>query len=491
MITLFFIFYLIPLFIIVLYNIERLLLVCLYWRKHWQKKELLPPPLPAPPAVTLQLPIYNERYVVEQLLEAVGNIDYPKEQLIIQILDDSTDETTDIIARCVTKLQARGFSVQHVRRNNREGFKAGALAHGLTLTDSPFVAIFDADFLPNPDFLWQTLPVFSQDEHIGAVQARWEHLNNNYSLLTRIQEIILDAHFIMEQWGRNRAGHFINFNGTAGIWRRTCIVEAGGWHADTLTEDLDLSYRAQLRGWQIAFLPNVTVPAELPVAMQAVKSQQFRWIKGGAECARKHILNVWRTPNIPLITRLQATFHLFSSSVFICVLLISLLHLPLMLWQQNHPELTALFQFLSYLSWSILAVLLFFATAYWHLCLQRRRSFWSFFLYFPAFLCVSMGFSLHNGLAAIEGLIGKKTPFIRTPKFGVQKSANHWQQNKYIMPKISIGTYFEAFLSLYFFAAIVVCMVLSVWNALPFFALLFVGYSLLAGYSWQHAKQAQ
>jgi cellulose synthase/poly-beta-1,6-N-acetylglucosamine synthase-like glycosyltransferase len=273
------------------------------WRGEW-------------PSVLIQLPVFNERYVVERLIDATCQIDYPKDKLEIQLLDDSTDESFEIATRVVKARAREGFRISQIKRPERKGFKAGALDYGLKLSDADFVAIFDADFVPDPQFLKRAIPEFI-NENVGMVQSRWGHLNGDYSLLTKVQSFALDAHFTVEQAGRNRGNHFINFNGTAGVWRRNTIEDAGGWSADTLTEDLDLSYRAQLRGWQFRFVEDLVSPAELPAEINALKNQQYRWNKGAAECARKHLGNVLGASHIPLKTKVHAFFHLLNSSIFI------------------------------------------------------------------------------------------------------------------------------------------------------------------------------
>ena len=279
--------------------------------------------------MTVQLPVYNELYVVGRLIDAACAMIYPKDKLEIQVLDDSTDETVDIGGRARRERYRKlGFDIKHVRRTNREGFKAGALKEGLTDARGEFVAIFDADFVPRQDFLLKTIPHFATDPKIGMVQTRWEHINADYSLLTRTQAMALDGHFVIEQAVRNKVGFFINFNGTAGVWRKECIVDAGNWQADTLTEDLDLSYRAQLRGWKFKYLNNVTSPAELPSEINALKSQQFRWTKGAIETARKMLPFVWSS-DLPLKIKVHATFHLTNNLVFPFIVLAGVLNVPL------------------------------------------------------------------------------------------------------------------------------------------------------------------
>jgi cellulose synthase/poly-beta-1,6-N-acetylglucosamine synthase-like glycosyltransferase len=264
--------------------------------------------------VTIQLPMYNEMYVVERLIDAVCEIEYPKDKLEIQVLDDSTDETVEVVAKIVKAKQELGFDIQHVRRSNREGFKAGALKEGMKSAKGKYIAIFDADFIPKKDFLRNTLRYFTHDK-IGLVQTRWEHLNEDYSILTKIQALALNGHFVIEQTVRNKAGFFIQFNGTGGVWLKECIEDAGNWHADTLTEDLDLSYRAQLKGWKFIYLRDFTTPAELPAEMNALKAQQFRWTKGAIETSKKLLPIVWKG-KIPLRVKLQATFNLTNNLVF-------------------------------------------------------------------------------------------------------------------------------------------------------------------------------
>lgn len=440
------------------------------------------------PLVTIQLPIYNELYVVERIIDAVCKFDYPLDRLEIQVLDDSTDETVEIIAKKVAYYKQKGFQIEHIQRTNREGFKAGALAYGLKHCKGEFIAIFDADFIPDPNFLNKTISYFTNPK-IGVVQTRWEHLNENYSFLTQMQALALDAHFSVEQLGRNLGDHFINFNGTAGVWRKACIADAGGWQADTLTEDLDLSYRAQLKGWKFRFLENIGTPAELPVAMNALKSQQFRWTKGAAECARKNLGKVLRSKDISPIHKLHAAFHLLNSGIFICVFLISVLSVPLFFVKLYHPEYNPVFQAGSIFLASTFIVTLFFWTAYQSNKVTNFKTSANFVLKFPVFLSVSMGLALHNGLAVIEGYIGKKTPFIRTPKFNIGQNKNSWQKNRYLDKKIAPLTWVEIALTLYFLFAIGCDFYWSDFSMLVFHIMLFVGYGLVSFYSLSHLRK--
>src|ERR1043165_1958100 len=306
---------------IFMYSVAQLNLVIAYLRNKVvsRNKNSVPALLDgSEPGVTVQLPVYNELYVAERLIDCITQLDYPGEKLEIQVLDDSTDETRELIEKKVFEFQKQGFNIHHIHRSNREGFKAGALAHGLQYAHGEFIAIFDSDFLPGKDFLKKTLPSFT-DEKVGVVQTHWDHVNKNYSLMTQLQAFGLDAHFSIEQKGRNAGGHFINFNGTAGVWRRRCIEDSGGWQSDTLTEDLDLSYRAQLKGWKFIFLEEVLAPAELPVTMSALKNQQYRWNKGAAECVKKNLPGVLKQKNLSLSIKLHAAFHLLNSSVFVAI----------------------------------------------------------------------------------------------------------------------------------------------------------------------------
>ena len=434
------------------------------------------------PFVTIQLPVYNELYVVERLIDAVASIDYPKEQFEIQVLDDSTDESIALIQIKVSEWQAKGIQIQHICRSNRQGFKAGALANGLTNAKGEFLAIFDADFVPKSDFLTRTLPHFA-NKNVGVVQTRWSHLNEDYSLLTRLQAFGLDAHFSIEQSGRNAGEYFINFNGTAGIWRKTCIEDAEGWQSDTLTEDLDLSYRAQLKGWQFVYLEDVTSPSELPVEINAIKSQQFRWMKGAAECTRKHVWAVLKAPQLSLSTKIHALFHLLNSTTFIWTIWLSLLSVP-MLWIQNYFQhypnlslLSGLFQL------SLLNLALFYATSF-----LKHHSWQNFIWQFPIFLAFMMGLSLHNALAVIEGYIGKKTPFIRTPKFNIRKHQDQWTKNKYLKRKLSVVTFFEGFLTLYFLFAVFMAFQLQDYKVLPLHIILSIGFGSVFWYTLVHNR---
>jgi len=492
--------YVLPLAFIFIYSLFQLHLAFDFWMKRRQAKKNAPKMTDDfVPFITIQLPVYNELYVIERLLDAIVKLDYPKDKVEVQVLDDSTDETSQIIADKIKELDSIGWDIQHVQRDNRKGFKAGALAHGMKNCKGEFIAIFDADFIPKPDFLKNTVPYF-KDEKIGVVQTRWEHMNKDYSFFTQMQAFALDAHFVVEQIGRNLAGHFINFNGTAGLWRKSCIEDAGGWEADTLTEDLDLSYRAQLKGWKFIYLGDVVTPAELPVAMNAFKSQQFRWTKGAAECAVKNLPRVIRAKNIPLVDKMHAVFHLMNSAIFICILLLSLSSVPLVYIQLASNEYNHILEYAALGSINMIMVFIFFFLAYEYTRGMSLKTFFSFLIKFPFFLSLSMGLALHNALAAIEGYIGKKSPFVRTPKFNIegkkgkkdkskeQKKEANWAKNKYLSKNIKPIVLVELGLALFFLGTIIVSIIYGAYGMIPFHFLLFVGYTMMTGYAFSHAR---
>jgi cellulose synthase/poly-beta-1,6-N-acetylglucosamine synthase-like glycosyltransferase len=428
------------------------------------------------PCVTIQLPLFNEKYVVRRLMDAIAEIQYPKEKLEIQILDDSTDETSAIIEEHLTFFPQVNF--RHIRRENRDGFKAGALKEGLALSGGSLIAIFDADFLPDPMFLLKTVYHF-KDEKVGMVQSRWGHLNENYSLLTRLQAFALDAHFMVEQMGRNSQHAFINFNGTGGIWRKSCIIDAGNWQSDTLTEDLDLSYRAQQMGWEFVYRPDVVSPAELPPVMSAIKSQQFRWTKGGAECAMKHLVHVV-TGNFPIKVKLHATAHLLNSTIFIAVLLVSLSSIPV--WWGFYVGIIPLtfFKIAAFFLFGfvIIASVYFFANL-------KLKPFTTKFLFrfiweLPVFLAVSMGLSIHNSQAVWEGLSGKKSPFVRTPKFNLSGKNRNWVNNAYNQFKIPFTAHLEAFLSLIFIVMVGFSIYTGTYEMIVFHSMLALGFTIVS-----------
>ena len=432
------------------------------------------------PFVTIQLPVYNELYVMKRLLKNIAKIEYPLDKLEIQVLDDSTDESVETTAKHIKEIQDKGIDIQHIRRTNRQGFKAGALKEGLKIAKGEFIAIFDADFLPQKDWLLQTVPYF-KNENIGVVQTRWGHINRNYSTLTKIQAFALDAHFTLEQVGRNSKGHFINFNGTAGVWRKECIYDAGNWEGDTLTEDLDLSYRAQLKNWEFKYLEHVETPAELPVIISAARSQQFRWNKGGAENFQKMMKRVIKSDNVSLKTKIHSLLHLLNSSMFTCIFLVAVLSIPMLYIKNEYEHLKIYFYVMSFF---VVSSLIFFI-CYWHMYKNiYGGGFKNFIKYIGAFFTffsIAMGFSLHNTIAVLEGHLGKKSEFVRTPKFNIKTIKDGWKNNKYIKKKPSIHVVLEGILAIYFvfgmYSAFVVGNQGGDFGLFPFHFMLFVGFS--------------
>ena len=434
------------------------------------------------PYITIQLPVYNELYVMERLLDNIALLEYPKDKLEIQVLDDSTDESLQTTKAHVERLQKTGLDITQITRVDRSGFKAGALKEGLKIAKGEFIAIFDADFLPEPNWLKNTVPYFI-DKNIGVVQTRWGHINRNYSLLTKVQAFALDAHFTLEQVGRNSEGHFINFNGTAGIWRKTCIEDAGNWEGDTLTEDLDLSYRAQLKKWKFKYLENVETPAELPVVISAARSQQFRWNKGGAENFQKMRKKVVQSTNISSKTKVHGILHLLNSTMFLNVLVVALLSIPMLYIKNEYTHLKPYFYVMSFF---VTSTLIFFV-CYW--CMFKNiygggfKQFMRFIGMFFTFFSIAMGFSLHNSIAVIEGHIGKRSEFVRTPKFNISTLKDSWKGNKYLKKNISINVIFEGILMLYFgfgmYSAFVVGDQGGDFGLFPFHLMLFVGFGFV------------
>lgn len=467
-----------------LFSLGQLHLTFIY-RKKEKKSRPSPPALSFTPRVTIQLPIYNEKYVVERLIEAVAEIDYPKEKLEIQVLDDSTDETSGIIYQKLEWLKTFGLDMKHLHRESRTGYKAGALKEGLESASGEFIVIFDSDFIPRPDFLKKTLPHFTEP-NIGVVQTRWGHINKDYSLVTQLQAFGLDAHFSIEQSARSQAGSFINFNGTCGVWRKECIVDAGGWSADTLTEDLDLSYRAQLRGWKFIYLEDVVTPGELPVVMPVIKLQQYRWNKGGAETARK-LIGRLMSSKLSATQKLHGFLHLFNSSVFVALLIAAVLSLPMLYIKNTNPGIMFLFRLGGIFLIGFLSIAVFYWTA-----TQRfyPQPFKKFIVLFPSFLIISMGLSLHNALAVIEGWLGIRSPFMRTPKFNIVGKRDPWLNNAYLNSNLNMITVMEGFLSVCFIYAIIKAFQMNDMALVLFHAMLALGFGavfLLSLKPWANA----
>ena len=428
------------------------------------------------PFVTIQLPIYNEKYVVERLLLQISKIDYPSDKLEIQVLDDSTEDSINATLKLVNQIAKTGIDIKHITRINRIGFKAGALKEGLTTAKGELIAIFDADFLPESDWLMKTVPYF-KNEKVGVVQTRWGHLNRNHSLLTKIQAFALDAHFTLEQVGRNSKSHFINFNGTAGIWRKSCIIDAGNWESDTLTEDLDLSYRAQLKKWQFIYLEEVITPAELPAILSAARTQQFRWNKGGAENFNKMRNRVIASTTISRKTKIHGLLHLLNSSMFLCIFCMAVLSVPALFIKNHYSHIRIYFDVMVFF---IVTSIIFFI-CYWNTYKNIRggglKNFIKYIGLFFTFYSIAMGFSFQNSIAVLEGLFGKKSEFIRTPKFNIETLKEKWKDNIYISKKISKYTIVEGLLMFYFLFGLYSGFQLNDYALYPFHLMLFFGFS--------------
>lgn len=428
------------------------------------------------PYVTIQLPIYNEKYVVERLLLQIAKLEYPKDKLEIQVLDDSTDNSIIETGKLVDEIAKTGVQIKLITRINRTGFKAGALKEGLTTAKGEYIAIFDADFLPESDWLIKTIPYF-KNEKVGVVQTRWGHINRNHSLLTKIQAFALDAHFTLEQVGRNTKSHFINFNGTAGIWRKSCIIDAGNWESDTLTEDLDLSYRAQLKKWQFVYLEDVITPAELPAILSAARTQQFRWNKGGAENFSKMRNRVIASTTISTKTKIHALLHLLNSSMFLCIFCMAVLSVPALFIKKYYSHLNMYFNIMIFF---IVTSIIFFI-CYWNTYKNIKgggfKNFIKYIGLFFTFYSIAMGFSFQNSIAVLEGLLGKKSEFIRTPKFNIETLKEKWKDNIYISKKISRYTIFEGLLMLYFLFGLYSGFKLNDYALYPIHLMLFLGFS--------------
>jgi cellulose synthase/poly-beta-1,6-N-acetylglucosamine synthase-like glycosyltransferase len=484
MAELFLIAYILSLTILFVFGLHGFIMIY-YYLKYKDKKHPAVQLVGDYPTVTVQLPVYNERYVVDRLIEASCAMIYPKEKLEIQVLDDSTDETVEVIAALVEKYKKLGFTIHHIHRMNRQGFKAGALREGLEVARGEFIAIFDADFVPKQDFLLKTIPHFLSDRRVGMVQTRWEHLNADYSLLTRTQAMALDGHFVIEQSVRNKVGYFINFNGTAGVWRKSAILDAGNWQADTLTEDLDLSYRAQLRGWRFIYLNDVTSPAELPSEINALKSQQFRWTKGAIETARKILPEVWKS-KLPLRIKIHATFHLTNNLVFPFIVLAGILNVPLVFVKHAgmHDQY---FAFMSVFVFAFIGSFLFYLFSQKEVYPDWQRR---VFL-FPVFMAGSMGFAVNNTRAVIEGILKKKSEFIRTPKYAIRSKNDSWTDKKYVPAKINSTVVIEGLLAIYCLFGVGSSIYFLELAAVPFQLLFMLGFSFTSILSVKHAFVAR
>ena len=425
------------------------------------------------PLITVQLPLFNEMYVVERLVKAIAEIDYPHERLQIQGLDDSTDETVKLAEATVEKYQQLGFDIEYVHRSDRTGFKAGALENGMKTAKGELLAIFDADFVPKPDCLRKLVNYFT-DPMVGCAQMRWSHINGNYNLLTRLQTIMLDGHFVVEQTTRNRTGGFFNFNGTAGIWRRKAIAASGGWQHDTLTEDTDLSFRAQLMGWKFVYLLDEEAPAEIPVEINAFKAQQRRWAKGVMQVGLKLYPRIWRA-RLPLRVRLEMFFRLTGNISYPLMIVASFLQFPLLLVRYNQPFYHLMILDLPLLFFSSVSVFLFYGTAVWYLDKKRMPR----LLHLPLVMGLGIGLAFSNARAVLEALLGIKSEFVRTPKYQVEKNQDEtWKRKKYkrkrgLLPLLELG------FSFYFLLAMLYATHMRMWGTVPFLLLFFFGFGYM------------
>lgn len=472
--------YLAVLGVLAVYGFHRAQLLYLYW-KH---RHDAPKPMgrfEELPVVTVQLPMFNEMYVAERLIESVAAIDYPKDKLEIQVLDDSTDETQQIALAKVEELVERGFRATYIHRTDRSGYKAGALENGVKEATGDYLLVFDADFVPTVSIVRDLIHHFT-DPGVGMVQARWGHLNRDYSVLTQVQSMMLDGHFVVEHIARNRSGRFFNFNGTAGMWRRSAIIDAGGWQHDTLTEDMDLSFRAQLRGWRFVYVPDALAPAEVPCEMRSFKSQQFRWAKGSAQTAKKLLPIVLRA-DIPIKVKLEALFHLTNNFAYLFLIILAMLQLPNMILRQQMqvPELLLLDVPLFALTSG--SIVLFYLVT--HRALYGNL--WEAIRRLPLMMALGIGLSLNNARAVIEGLIGRESEFVRTPKHGVVNKKETWTLKKYSASR-EIFSWIELGLGLYFVATIALGMYIGAWASIPFLVLFMIGFLYVGGLSVHQAR---
>ena len=465
--------YFVILFVLTLYGAHRYMITYQYYRlrkpfvpqRQYSEEEL--------PHVTIQLPVFNEKYVLERLVRTVCEIDYPRDRLEIQILDDSTDDTQELGAKLAEEYQKQGFDILHLHRTDRTGYKAGALEAGLHRAKGELVAVFDADFLPPKDFLRKTVHAFT-DPKIGMAQVRWEHINRDYSFLTRSQALFLDGHFVLEHAARYLSGRFFNFNGTAGIWRAICIHEAGGWQHDTITEDMDLSYRAQLAGWRFVYLSDVVAPAELPVEMNAFRTQQHRWAKGSIETARKLLGRILKS-DLPFSVKSEAFYHLTGNFSYVLIVLLAML-LPLsILIRVTHDWHYALIADVPFLVGGTISLVIFYVCSQKEIggpWIQRGAL-------VPFALSVGVGISLNNCKAVLEALFGHKSEFTRTPKYNVVSKKDNWKAKLYRGHKTWLP-YIELLFGLYFTVAVALAIYSQILISLPFLVMFQAGYLYVA-----------
>jgi cellulose synthase/poly-beta-1,6-N-acetylglucosamine synthase-like glycosyltransferase len=428
------------------------------------------------PRITVQLPLFNEMYVVERLLESVTGMDYPRHLLEIQVLDDSTDETVRIARAAVEKHKQQGFDIQYIHRADRTGFKAGALENGMKMANGQLIAIFDADFTPTPDCLRRMVDFFTE-ERIGMVQMRWGHINANYSLLTRIQEVLLDGHFVVEQAARNRTGAFFNFNGTAGMWRREAIEWSGGWQHDTLTEDTDLSFRAQLMGWKFVYLLDEDVPAELPVEMNAFKAQQRRWAKGLVQVGLKLMPRLWKHPQLTFQQKVELFFRLFGNCAAMLLIVLSVLHIPVLIARFNQGLFHMLLLDAPLMIFATFSVVSFYGTAIRYRYPNEKWRLWLI----PLAMAMGIGLVFSNTRAVLEALFGVRSSFVRTPKYNVENRGDNWlKASMKYRRKRGLLPYVELAFALYFLFAVYYAIRSNIYATIPFLLIFLLGYGYMA-----------
>jgi cellulose synthase/poly-beta-1,6-N-acetylglucosamine synthase-like glycosyltransferase len=467
------------------YGVYRYRLVYLFLR--YRKHHPRPRSLYAPnrlPRITVQLPLFNEMYVAERLIDSVVKLDYPRELLEIQVLDDSTDETVEIASRVVKKYFDQGFDISYHHRTDRTGYKAGALECGLKKSSGELILIFDADFAPRPDCVRRMVDYFT-DERVGMVQMRWSHINQDYSLLTKVQAIMLDGHFVIEQTARNRCGGFFNFNGTAGMWRREAIEWSGGWQHDTLAEDTDLSYRAQLMGWRFIYLMDDDVPAELPVEMNAFKSQQKRWAKGVVQVGMKLLRRMWRDPRLPLRVKLEQFFRLTGNLAAPLVIVLALINLPILIVRYNQGLFHLFALDIPVLTFSTVSVIVYYQVSQWHL---HPKTWKSTIKYMPFVMSMGIALTFSNARAVLEAILGVKTPFVRTPKYRIEESTDTtWVRKSYVPRRIRLP-WLELAFALYFLFTIWYAIDSHIFGTLPFLMIYLCGYAYAAAMSIAQAR---
>ncbi len=462
--------------VLALYGVHRLLLVAVYLRTR-HNRPATPPEPEVWPVVTVQLPLYNEMYVARRLIDAVCALDYPPGQLEIQVLDDSTDETTEVVAERVAYYRERGLDIHHLHRTDRSGFKAGALEAGTAVARGEFLAVFDADFVPRQNFLVDSVPFLVADSELGMVQARWTHINRGYSLLTQVQAIMLDGHFVVEHTARHRGGCFFNFNGTAGIWRRQAIEDAGGWQHDTLTEDLDLSYRSQLAGWRFLYLPDLTAPSELPVDVNGFKSQQHRWARGSVQTGRKLLGRLLRA-KLPFKVKLEAFIHLTNNGAYPLMMVLSLLVFPAMILRRGSSMKLLLMVDLPLFISATVSVLIFYAVSQLGAGDESGETGRHNLRFLPALMGLGIGLAVNNTPAVVGGLFKRGGVFERTPKYAIAQRGQSWVKKRY-RSRLGLSVWIEGLLALYFLVCMVYAFKVGMWLSLPFLYLFLQGYSYM------------